>query len=274
MFTNKRWQIFLLVLMISISSYSQYKRPPKHRFDEGLTLSGKVGANIFFGDLVDKSRTNFTLGLTLDREMHKLFTVRTSLMGGKMSGAQILQGQQDPKIIFASFDNTYFEWTIGGTYSILNHIYGYFRERRVQPYFLMQLGLLYYNATEYVGLEDYIQDPHFGSEGSNVWRIQSGLTLTAGMGIGTTYWINPKWKASLEINGFYPFTDKLDAHDYWYMKSDIKEDGITLHPTKSNDFYYTATFNPSKFRNSFSYNRKSFEQTRKFFPQKVKKIFS
>ena len=254
-----------LVFTISISGYTQYKRTAAPKFSDGLTLSGKGGVNMFFGDLVDNSRNSFSFGLTLDREVHKLFTVRTSLMCGKMKGTQVYQA--DPNFTFASFKNSYLEWTIGGTYSILNHIYGYFRERKVQPYFLLQLGLLYYNATEYWGLEDYIQD--FGP----VWRKVSGITPVAGIGGGATFWINPRWKASLEISGFYPFSDKLDGHDYWYMKPDTTK----TYKTKSNDFYYTATvgvvylFNVSKFKNDFSYNRKTYEKNHKYFPKKARR---
>jgi hypothetical protein len=237
-----------------------------------LSLTAKGGLNMFYGDLVDKSTIGFSFGLDLDKEIHKYFTVRTNLTFGKMQGTQLYG--TDKSLTFANFKNTYFEWTIGGTYNILNQIYGYFRERTVQPYLLLQLGLIYSNATEYWGLDEYIA----ANKGDNVWRKVSGIAPVTGFGGGALFWINPRWQVNLEFYGTYAFSDKLDGHDYWYM---LDNDLTTFktnekHKTKSNGFYYTATigatylFGISDFKNDFSYNRKSYEKNRKILPKKTR----
>ncbi len=258
----KTWLLTLLVLLISSPGYAQlrsgYRRNP-FRIMDGLSITPKVGLNMFFGDLVDKSRSSYSVGVTIDREMSKFFSARGSLMGGTMKGTQLFG---DTNIPYANFENFYIEGTIGGTYKPLNQLIGYYKERTLQPYLLLQLGLVYYNATEYWG-EASLNTP------GSVWREASEVAPIFGLGTGTSIWITPNISANLEIDGNLVFSDKMDGHDVWYGNTG------KVYTTDPYDFYYTFTagvsylFNDSKWRNDPQFNRKTYQKTRKFFQSKT-----
>ena len=212
--TNTRmWIITLVVLLISTSSFSQVRRGYRRNpfiFQDGLSITPRVGLNMFFGDLVDKSRTSYSVGVTVDREMSKLLSARFQLMGGAMKGTQINYSGNNT---YAYFDNIYVEGTIGGTYRPLNHILGYYKERTAQPYVLLQGGVVYYDATEYWG-------PASSQPEGTVWREAAGIAPLIGIGGGTSIWITPNLTANLEINGNLVFSDKMDVHDVWYGGGD------------------------------------------------------
>ena len=272
MFTNiKRLILLLLVFLVSYTSYSQYRSAYSRKFVEGLSITPKAGINIFYGDLVDKSRSSYSLGVSADREMHQLFTLRTQLIGGGMKGIQMYQLTGYEHLKFASFTNNYVEWTIGGTFRPLNAILGYFKERTIQPYVLLQGGPIFYNAKEYRELDEYIN--YFGTK---LWRSESGISFVFGVGGGTTIWLNPRVKLNLEFYGSFATTDLLDAHKEWSMLPDLS----IVYQTADKDFYYTATFgityliNDSKFRNDFNFNKKTYTKNKAFFSRKTSKSAS
>jgi len=270
MFKKKKCLLaILLIIFVNFSVYSQYRRNTAPKFSDGLSIAGKGGINMFYGDLVDNSRSSYSFGVSLDKEIHKLFSVRTQIMAGKMKGVQMSQMPGETHLPFASFKNFYAEFTVGGTYSILNHALGYYRERVVQPYVLLQLGAIYYDATEYWEQKKYIE-----WYGTNFWRDASGISPVASIGGGAVFWIlHPRLKATLEFYGTYVLGDKVDAHDVWWM---IPHEDI-IYKTSHNDFYYIGTlgvsflFNASKFKNDFKYNRKTYNRNRKYLSQKSKK---
>lgn len=263
---TRMWIITLVVLLISTSSFSQVRRGYRRNpfiIQDGLTITPRAGVNLFFGDLVDKSRTSYTVGVTADREMSQFLSARVQFMGGAMKGTQIAYtGNQ----AYAYFDNIYVEGTIGGTYRPLNHIFGYYKERTVQPYLLLQGGVVYYDATEYWGPAG--QQP----EGT-VWRETAGIAPIVGAGGGTSFWVTPNLTANLEFNGNLVFSDKMDGHDVWYGSGTPP----TVNTTDPYDFYYAITVGltyqiaDSKWRNDPRFNRKSYQKTRKFFMQKTSK---
>ena len=263
MYTNKKYILFLVVFLLSAVCLSQYK--PPLMFGDGLSFTAKGGVNLFYGDLVDKSRNSYSFGVTMDREMHEFFTLRTQIMLGQMKGTQI---QKDNP--YVHFKNFYMEWTVGGTYNILNHAIGYYRERRFQPYALAHLGLVYYDAKEYwdeTGFNQYIEN--------DLWRTASGVAPILGLGGGTSIWISPRFKATAEFYGNFVFSDELDAHKDWYNLSQ----GIPgpIHETENKDFYYIATvgitylLNDSRFRNNVTNNRRSYDRLRKYYNRKNQK---
>jgi hypothetical protein len=264
--TNTRlWIIILVVALISTTVYSQtrrgYRRSP-FILQDGLTITPKVGLNVFYGDLVDKSRASYSVGVTLDREMSKFLSARVQFMGGAMQGTQL----NDQKLAYATFENFYVEATIGGTYRPLNQLLGYFKERTIQPYVLFQTGAVYYNATEYWGKAS-------GNPVGSEWRSPSGVAFLTGLGGGTSVWITPNITGNVEFSGNLVFSDKLDGHDVWYSGGAEQ----IVHTTDPYDFYYTFTvgltyqFGDSKWRNDPRYNRKTYQKTRKFFQQKTQK---
>ncbi len=62
----------------------------------------KAGVNMFYGDLVDESRTNYSVGVAFDREFKPSLTGRFQIMGGSLKGTQINPMVND---VYAYFDN-------------------------------------------------------------------------------------------------------------------------------------------------------------------------
>ena len=260
MCTDKKYILLTVIfLLLNTVCFSQYRGRP-FIFNEGLSIAVKGGINVFYGDLVDKSRNSYSFGATLDREMHDFFTLRTQFMSGAMKGTQIPEGHH--------FNNFYLEWTVGGTYNVLNHALGYFRERIFQPYAILHGGILYHNTTEYWG-ERYVENYRLEN---NIWRKTSGVVPILGLGGGTTIWINPRFRATAEFHGNFVFSDKVDGHDVWHLPLNNE-----MHETADNDFYYTATvgllyiLNDSRYGNSFGYSSKAYDRIRKYYNRKNKK---
>ncbi len=253
--------ILILIVLISSPLTAQYRKKGWDQFKEGLSITPKAGYNMFFGDLVDKSRGSFSLGVLAEKELTTTFSARAQLMGGQMQGTQIAPG---PNTAYASFDNIYTELSVGAAYRPLNGFWGYFKQRRLQPYVHFNAGLIYYNATEYWG-------PASGNPDGDVWREASEIAPLVSAGGGTSIWITPTISANLELTGALPFSDKLDVHDEWYDN----QGGV--HTTDPYDFYYTLTagitilLKDSRFRNDPKYNRRTYLKMRSYYKYKTRK---
>ncbi|MBR8534887.1 hypothetical protein KDU71_04885 [Carboxylicivirga sediminis] len=261
-----RYIIVIAVLLATIlpESYAQRRRKPK--IWEGFSVTGRVGANHFFGDLVDDGRTHLSLGINADKELNTFLTARASIMGGKMSGTQFAYsaGNPDPNRIYAYFDNVYSELNVGATFRPLNVLLGYYKQRSFNPYVIGQVGMLYYSASEYYGNGS-------GQPDGSLWREKSGITASISGGLGISYWINSQWSVNIEGIGTFPTTDELDAHSEWTNGAG------EIIKTASNDFYYTTSvgitylIDDSRWKNEPKYNRKAYLKTRSQYRSSSKK---
>lgn len=258
-FNTKSTFIILLLTVMSIPSFSQYRRK-KFDISEGLHIVPLGGVNVFYGDLVDKSRTSFTLGVAAEREMTTFLNARVSFMGGRMAGKQ-LNGQDQ---VYAYFSNFYTEFSLGATYRPLDHTLGYFRQRSFNPYLIGQIGINYFNATERYGEGAGAYPPDYTiSRLDQVWHKKSGVTPLFSLGGGLTYYYNSIFSVKLELMANKPLSDELDGHKEWDDNQGV------IHPTDAGDFYYTAnvgldiTLNPSRWKNEPKYTRKAYLKIRK-----------
>jgi len=250
--------IFILTLS---STYGQRRGHTRNPFNiiEGLSYSGAGGINVFFGDLVDHSRSNLSFGGLVNRQMTPIFDARFQITGGNMRGTQIDQVVRTP---YAYFENFYLDLMVGGAYRPLDHLLGHFKQRRFQPYGLFQTGIIYFESTEYWG-------PASGNQAGSIWRKATGIAPIISSGAGVNIWITPNISANFEFDGTLAFSDKLDVHDVWYDHFG-QEFG-----TDPFDFYYTITagvsylIEDSPFRNNPRFNRRSFNRTREFFQPKT-----
>jgi len=266
-------KIWVLVFIVTLfyhqnTNAQHYKTSGAFDITAGLTLLPKAGINLFFGDLVDASRESYSLGVTADREMTEFLTLRASLMGGQMSGKQIYPGLGTP---YATFENIYIDFLIGGTYKPLDHLLGYFKERTAEPYALLQGGLIYYSSTETWGPASQSTP---GANPGEEWRSASGVAPVVSAGGGVNLWINPNFSANVEFHGNLAFTDKLDAHDTW---RDSYPDGA-IHTTDPYDFYYVVTagviftIKDNKLKNHPKFNINSYRKSRNYYKPSSKKV--
>jgi len=252
--SGKRYFFTLIILFtIPFVSYSQYSR--ESSFWDGFSVSGMVGINMFYGDLVSQSRTSFSGGLIADKEINTYLLGRFQLMGGKMQGQQWNDWSENTEeTLSASFTNTYIDAAIGMSFRPLDLILGYYQQRPFNPYIFAQGGIIYYDATEQF---------HEGYPLPNAPdRLRSGISPIVQFGPGVSYWINPRISIKAEFNGTYVFGDEVDAHKEWESPEGV------FHPTKGNDYYYTITagitylINNSTWKNDPKYNRKAYLHSR------------
>ncbi len=239
-----------IIITLSFASEAQYRR--KAVFWEGFTVSPMVGVNMFYGDLVDRSRTSYSGGAVAEREINTYLSYRFQLMGGKMKGEQ--EAYADPTKLYAYFKNFYIDGNLGISFKPLDLILGYYKQRSFSPYVFAQIGAIYYNTTEWYG--------EAGLHPNTEWRSMSGVSPTISIGPGVSYWLTPRLSIKAELNGTYVFGDEVDGHKEWEGG-----DG-TIHLTDDNDYYYTITagvsylISDSKWKNSPKYNRKAYLKTR------------
>lgn len=262
---TKSVTLIILGLLVLLPLEAQYRRGGWEKFKEGLSITPKAGLNMFFGDLVDESRSSFSLGALAEKELSEAISARLQIMGGQMKGTQV---NPVSKTVYADFDNIYAELTVGAAYRPLNSIIGYFKQRRFQPYVHLNAGIVYYNATEYWGPAS-TSTP--GSTPGEVWRKASEIAPVVTAGGGTSIWLSPVMSANLEVTGAYPFSDKMDVHDVWYDNVGAE------HVTADNDFYYTFTagvtflLKDSRLSNDPRYNRRAYLKMRSYYKYKSRK---
>ena len=262
----KRYFLTIFILLI-IAFVSQAQQKKKIKLWDGFTVSGMVGVNMFYGDLVSKSRTNFSGGAIAEKEINTYLRGRFQLMGGKMQGKQYNDWTDSNKeILSASFTNMYIDAAIGASFRPLDLIYGYYKQRPFNPYIFLQGGIIYYNATEEFHEGYPLPDAPD--------RLRSGISPQISFGPGLSYWFTPRISFRAEINGTFVFGDEIDAHKEWESQEGV------IYPTKSNDYYYTITggvtylINDSKWKNNPKYNRKAYLQTRSVYRTSTKKKYT
>ncbi len=236
-----------IIITISFASHAQYRR--KAAFWEGFTVAPMVGVNMFYGDLVDNSRTSYSGGAVAEREINTYLSGRFQVMGGKMKGEQSVQS-----VVSADFTNMYFDAAVGVSFKPMDLILGYYKQRTFNPYVFAQFGIIYYDATE--TFHDGYPVPNRPD------RLTSGISPIMSIGPGVSYWLTPRLSINAELNGTFVFGDEIDGHKEWETPNG------TIHQTKSNDYYYTITagvsylISDSKWKNSPKYNRKAYLKTR------------
>ena len=247
--------LFILIILLTTPFISNAQYYRKSSFWDGFSVSGMVGINMFYGDLVSQSRTSFSGGFIADKEINTYLLGRFQLMGGKMQGQQWNDWSDNTeKTLSASFTNTYIDATIGVAFRPLDLILGYYQQRPFNPYIFAQGGIIYYDATEQF---------HEGYPLPNAPnRLRSGISPIVQFGPGLSYWINQRISIRAEFNGTYVFGDEIDAHKEWESPEGV------FHPTKGNDYYYTITagvtylINNSSWKNDPKYNRKAYLRSR------------
>lgn len=267
--------LFIALITISISVQSQTrKRAPK--ILEGLWVNGKIGPNIFCGDIVDDGRWRFGLAASADREMQPWLCVRAEVQGGCFAG------KQDGGI---SFNTTFFELS-GGTDILVLNAKGYYRERIVDPYVGIGTGLLMFTSKKSSSKE-------LDEETSALddWRnIKTGFKACLNVYglLGAKYTIDRHWGVNAEIKGNFALTDELDGHTGYrrsYYEDEvqaIEDEGYDIDPRGKwidghKDFFYTIMFGctykfeGARWKTAGKYNRKIYLKNRRDYIRNSKR---
>nr|WP_321410175.1 hypothetical protein [uncultured Carboxylicivirga sp.] len=250
-----RYLILTLTVFAFVSQASAQRRRRSTLWD-GVHLTPRAGINMFYGDLVDQSRTSYSFGGAAEKELLPYLSARIQLMGGNMKGEQF---SGDTDLLYAYFENYYTDFMVGLKFKPLDLALGYFKQRSFSPYMIGQFGLVYYNTKTWYGPAGF--DP-------NTLRHHiSGIAPAVSGGLGLSYWVNSVISVNAEYTATLPFSDMVDGHKEWY--SGTPGNITTVHQTDASDFYYTATvgvsflLKDSKWKNEPKYNRKAYLKTRR-----------
>ncbi len=277
----KKAVLVYLTLLLTLSLNAQYRK--RRQFLEGFKIQPKVGVNMFYGDLVSKQRTKYTFGVVAEKELTEYLNGRFDLTMGSMKGTQ----ESAPGYEYAYFTNAFAQYNFGATFRPLDLAYGLFKERRVSPYIIGEIGIIQWKAREWfgdasgfapgtpwrgVGFTPNADRTDFDNDGS--W----GFAPNFSGGFGCSVFLNSRLSINAEWIATYAFTDKLDVHDEWYagLRPDMSYD-YTVQ-TDGNDFFYVGTigvtylFDDSRWRNHPKYNRKAYLRTKSLYKPSKKKI--
>ncbi|MCU4175929.1 outer membrane beta-barrel protein [Carboxylicivirga sp. N1Y90] len=248
--------IIVTLVFCSLVSESTAQRRRKSTIWEGVRVTPRVGVNVFFGDLVDKSRTSYSFGGVAEKELTPYLSARVQLMAGNMKGEQTYA---DTDELYTYFSNFYTDFMVGASFRPLDLALGYFKQRSFNPYIVGQVGIIYHSTDTHYG-------PH-GFDPNTLRHSVSGVSPSFGAGVGLSYWLNSRMNVNVEFIGALPFTDMIDGHKEWY--SGTPGNIVKVNETDPFDAYYTASvgvsflLNDSKWKNEPKYNRKAYMKTRK-----------
>lgn len=258
--------LLILGIMVVIPAEGQRRR---RRFDfmQGTKLTPMAGVNVFYGDLVDKSRTSYSFGASFEREMNQIINARGHLTLGEMKGKQTLPNNND--LVYAYFKTPYVELGFGATARLMDWAFGYYKQRSFNPYAIGQIGINYFNAKEWYGNNSGVYPSWHALAGqakeNTLWHSANTITPIVSLGGGLSYWVSPRISVRGELLANLPFTDMMDGHKEW------DDDYGVIHKTDGPvDFYYTATvglaitLKDSKWRNEPKYNRKAYVKMRRY----------
>lgn len=249
-----RYSILTLTVSVFVISASAQRRY-RTSFWDGVRLTPRVGINMFYGDLVDDSRTSYTFGGAIDKEVLPYLSARLQMLGGKMKGTQI-NGDGE---VYTYFNNTYVDFMAGVTFKPLDLALGYFKQRTFNPYLAGQVGFISYNTETWYGPAGF--DPN------QLRHKIEGVSPAISGALGVSYWVTPIISVNAEYSATIPFTDMVDGHQEWYTGTPDNITGVI--PTDANDFYYTLTLgvsfllNDSHWKNEPKYNRKAYSKIRR-----------
>ena len=178
-------KLLLILLLISHSSYSQYRKP---RLSPNYELGVFTGVSNYQGDLtkrnVSLNHTNVAFGIIGRYNLTPHLNLRTTIYYGKLSGDD---ADTDWKYIRdAKFSTHLLEVGLGGEFNLVQFV-PRSRHYRFTPYLLFGVNGYYY--------------------GSNLSKFSVGIPY----GLGVKFGLNPYWNLGLEVGQRYLFTDYLDG---------------------------------------------------------------
>ena len=113
--------ILLVFFCLVFSFDGNAQRRKRSTLLDAVSVAPRAGVTLFFGDLVDESRTSYTYGANLEKEWKRYLAWRAQLMTGRMTGDQIYPGETEP---YAYFQNFYVDFGVGAKFKPLDLIFG------------------------------------------------------------------------------------------------------------------------------------------------------
>ena len=195
---------------------------PRGRVPEwqlALSVGGKAGSTIYFGDLVDQGRARWTIAGFGEKGFQKWLAGRLEFDFGQCHGGQ--EGADGE--LSLDFKTTFFSLSGLAKFEFLNVGNNYDADRPFNPYFGLGGGIYLFNCKKSPagsgvdGRETLLAK--FGEDYPYAdWQYSEGgldfAPHVLGM-VGVRYAYTPKLSFLFEIRGDLLFTDDFDAHQGW-----------------------------------------------------------
>lgn len=267
----------LLPTLLISGAAAQYNNPtgrvPKSML--GLSVGGKAGTTIYFGDLVDGGRVRWTASGFVEKTVLSWLDVRGEVDLGQCHGGQKLSGVE-----VLNFSTTFFDVEAFAKFRFLDLIQGFDAGRTFNPYFAIGGGAILSSCKKNPGAEfdvDAYKAQLGNDEYADRWLYSDNGMQAAAMAsgiVGVRYAMNEKLCLLFEYKGDILFTDEFDGHQGWpanateWIDSDGAFDALWTVSIGAQYRFYSV----SKFQSSSKYSRKNYLRTRKAYERNAKRM--
>ena len=269
-------RIASLIAIVALSTQclmAQYNNPlgrvPSSQI--GLSVGGKVGATVYFGDLIDGGRAKWTVGGYVEKHILSWLCWRIGVDAGQCKG-----GQNDN----LQFNTTFFDIEAFGKVHFLDLIQGYDDDRLFNPYFTLGGGAMMFSCkkepTSSFDVKKY-KERLGNDELADKWLYHSkGMEMTGMVSgsLGVRYSVSRKLWLTFDAKGDLLFTDEFDGHTGWpinsetWRESDKKYDALWTISLGAQYRFYSV----SKYQSSSKYSRKSYLQNRRIYERNARRL--
>ncbi len=270
------WLALLFVLFVQ-GAAAQYNNPTGRVPNSmiGLSVGGKAGTTIYFGDLVDGGRVRWTASGYVEKTVMSWMDVRGEVDFGQCHGGQKLYG-----VDALDFSTTFFDLEAFAKFRFLDLIQGFDAGRLFNPYFAIGGGAILFSCKKNPG-SDFDADAYKANVGNDEyadkWLYSDNGMQAAAMAsgiVGVRFAVSEKVSLLLEYKGDILFTDDFDGHQGWpaggteWVDSDGKFDALWTVSLGAQYRFY----NISKYQSSSKYSRKNYLRTRKAYERNAKRM--
>ena len=237
----------------------------------GLSVGGRLGTTVYFGDLVDGGRVKWTTSGYVEKCILSWLSWRAGIDAGQCKG-----GQNDN----IEFSTTFFDVEAFAKVHFLDLIQGYDDSRLFSPYFAVGGGAMFYNCKKEptssfdveaykkkVGNDDYANLWLYYDEGMQLTPMVSGV-------LGVRYALNRKLWLTFDVKGDLLFTDKFDGHTGWptssteWTESQKPYDALWTVALGVQYRFHSVT----KYQSTSKYSRKSYLQNRRIYERNARRL--
>lgn len=261
----------LLAMFIKpVSTWAQYYKYNRgYSIAKGLSMSLNFGPTIFSGDLgpgiinkddrqEEKSYVGISYGLGFEKDIIEALSISFNANKGTMQGSRV---NASSGVTVLSFENDFYEFSLGAHVNLSNIIGGYYMYRPVNFYTITSAALLTFDEVS------WLHDPATGKikdvDLTHIDEHGNAVAFALKFGAGAKFRLDDKWSVQTELTGNYAFSDRLDGYVHRANKPD--------EPTDYPDFYYIFQvgveyqFQSAGFRSQPKYNRKAYKYKYKRF---------
>ncbi len=198
-----------VILLLTISSFSEAQSFYSARRERSLILSGGLGTSTYYGDLANSNayiKANPNVNAALQYFLTNRIGARVELNWFTLAGDDKDANGGGRVERNLSFQSSNFELSAVGIVNLFTSGDRYYRRPGINVYGFAGVGLLYFNPKATDQLGNSVALKPLKTEGVSY----SLVTTVLPFGLGTRFKVNPMFNLSIEAGFRKTFTDYLD----------------------------------------------------------------